>query len=143
MKNVICCPISDCKLKNVIPSQTSGNLRSFWLKDESKKSDITLSLTQNSIYFQMNQKSYAGANCLGFKMFQERGNHNCRGEGSNSHSSNKNKTNKISPFYITFGKYTYILLNFSSEKQIKNWKTHARMSPHFFYKNSIKISTLY
>ena len=79
MKNVIFCPISVCKLKIVIPSQTTGNLRSFWLKDESKKSDITLSVTQNSIYFQMNQKSYAGANCLGFKKFQERGNHNCGG----------------------------------------------------------------
>ena len=51
------------------------------MKDKSKKSHITLSLTQNSIYFQMNQKSYAGANSLGFKRFQERGNHKCGGRG--------------------------------------------------------------
>ena len=59
------------------------------------------------------------------------------GEGSNSHSSNKTKTNKISQFYFIFGKYTYILFNFSSEKQIKNWKTHAHIESSFF---SVKIA---
>ena len=66
------------------------------------KVDIWKFVTDTLIFFQMNQKSCAGANCFGFKKVLGGGNHQLWEEGFNPHFPIKIKSCIINQFFFIF-----------------------------------------